>query len=195
AMKMRVETILSKEGLSYTGSVRVRHLLSVLYEDVGVETLKNHISRAFQNLSIAASSGCHALRPSNVTRFDNPVSPVIFDQLVAVTGAHSVDWSKKTDCCGAPLLGINDALSIEMMKRKVSSAKAAGAHYLCTACPFSHIQFDTVQKQFCENNGNQKPMAPILYPQLLGLAMGIDAKRLGVEKSQLDISDIHLFLS
>lgn len=191
----QIRKILSRENLTYHGNIRIKHLLGVLYNDVGLERIKKHITNPFQNISIAASYGCHALRPSSVTRFDNPVNPVVFDHLVEVTGAHSVAWSRKTDCCGAPMMGINDDLAISMMNRKVNNAIEAGASYLCTACPFTHIQMDLVQKQVREDGNGQKPIPPILYPQLLGLAMGIDGQRLGIEKNELDLGDIFLFMS
>ncbi len=194
-LNKKIRKILSKDGLIYQGTLHIKHLLGVLHNDVGIEALKAKITNPFQNISIAASYGCHALRPSLVTQFDNPVSPQLFDHLVEVTGAHSVAWAKKTDCCGAPLTGINDELAIEMMTRKVIDAREAGADYLCTACPFTHIQMDLIQKQVCENQNDSKPLAPILYPQLLGLSMGIDAEKLGIEKNQLDLSGIYLFMT
>jgi len=195
ALNARIQKLLSKESLSYKGGLRIKHLLSVLAEDVGVETLKSHITKKFQNLSVAPSYGCHALRPSTITQFDHPVTPEIFETLVQITGAYSVDWSKKLECCGAPLMGINDNLSKELMIKKVEDARKSGANYLCTSCPYCHMQFDPIQKQHIEENGNLEPLASILYPQLLGLAMGIDGKKLGIEKNQLDISEIQLFLS
>ena len=189
-LNKKIQKILSKEDLTYQGTLQIKHLLSVFYHDVGIETIKKHITNAFQNISIAPSYGCHALRPSSVTQFDNPVAPRIFDYLVEVTGAHSVDWARKTDCCGAPLLGVNDQLSIEMMTRKVTNARESGADYLCTACPFTHIQLDLIQKQVWESRNDSNTIAPILYPQLLGLAMGIDRQTLGIEKNQLDLGDI-----
>jgi heterodisulfide reductase subunit B len=164
----------------------------VLYHDVGLETIKSKISRQYQGFKIATHYGCHALRPSQITRFDDPVAPTIFDQLVEVTGARSVDWNAKLECCGAPVLGINDDLSMNLTDRKLANGKKAGADYLCSACPYCHLQFDTVQKMMVSRNGRE-PLASVLYPQLLGLCMGIDEKRLGIDMNQLDISNITSF--
>jgi len=194
-LNKKIQKILSKEDLVYQGNLQIKHLLDVLYNDVGIETIKNNITKSFENISIAASYGCHALRPGSVTQFDNPVAPTIFDHLVEVTGAHSVAWARNTDCCGAPLLGINDDLSVEMMTRKVVDAKSAGADYLCTACPFTHIQMDLIQKQVWKSDNGRKPLPPILYPQLLGLSMGIDVQTLGLNKNHLELGEIHLFLT
>jgi heterodisulfide reductase subunit B len=192
-LKTDINRILAKENLEYKSSVRVKHLLSVLYHDVGIDRLKSKIAKTYSGLQIAVSYGCHALRPSNVTRFDDPVSPRIFDELVEITGAFCVDWSRKLDCCGAPLTGINDQLAMEMAQKKITSAKEAGAQFICTACPYTHLQFDVVQTRLTFNPGNRTPLAPVLYPQLLGLCFGIDEKTLGITANKVDLSGITSF--
>ena len=189
-----VNRILARENLEYRNNPRVKHLLSVFYHDLGLERLKEEISKAYSGLQIAVSYGCHALRPSNITAFDDPVSPKIFDELVEVTGAYSVEWTRKLDCCGAPMTGINDQLAWDMSRNKIDSAREAGAQYICIACPYSQLQFDGVQKRMAEQSGNGTPIAPILYPQLLGLSMGIDAKMLGLSENKIDLSNIVSFL-
>jgi len=193
-LKNDINAVLAKEKLHYEGRVAINHLLTVLHRDVGIDKLKPLISNSFNGLQIAVSYGCHALRPSKVTGFDDPVAPKIFDELVELTGAFSVDWTRKLDCCGAPLTGINDRLAMDMAAKKIASARDAGANYLCTACPYSHIQFDWVQNQMAADSENWESLAPILYPQLLGLCMGIDERTLGLSNNRLDLTDISSFL-
>ena len=193
-LKKDLNAVLAREKLQYEGRVEIKHLLTVLYRDVGIDNLKPLMAKSFSGLQIAASYGCHALRPSKVTGFDDPVTPHIFDELVEITGAFSVEWARKLDCCGAPLTGINDRLARDMAAKKIASARDAGANYLCTACPYSHIQFDWVQNQMAADSDNRESLAPILYPQLLGLCMGIHERTLGLSKNRLDLSDISSFL-
>ena len=193
-LKADVNAILAKEKLHYEGRVRVEHLLTVLHRDVGLKSLESLISQSYSGLQIAVSYGCHALRPSNVTGFDDPVSPRLFDELVEITGAYSVDWTHKLDCCGAPLTGINDRLAMDMALKKLASAKEAGAHFLCTACPYSHLQFDWVQHRMATDTDNWEPVVPVLYPQLLGLSMGLDAQALGLSKGSFDLTTMTSFL-
>ena len=193
-LKMDVNAILAKEKLHYQGRVGVNHLLEVLHRDVGLKHLEAFILKPYSGLQIAVSYGCHALRPSKITGFDDPVSPVLFDELVEITGAYSVDWARKLDCCGAPLTGINDRLAMDMALNKITSAKEAGAQFLCTACPYTHLQFDWVRDRIAQSSGNWEPVAPILYPQLLGLSMGIDEQLLGLFKSSFDLANITSFL-
>ena len=92
SLRKEVNAVLEREGLPYEGEVEVKHLLYVLHQEVGVEAIKKKIAKTFKGLKIAAHYGCHALRPSQVVRFDDPVTPSIFDQLVEATGAESIAW-------------------------------------------------------------------------------------------------------
>lgn len=192
-LQEEVNRLLAQRDLNYGGKSKIKHFLSVLYHDIGLDTLKSKIIRHYKGLKIATHYGCHALRPSKITQFDDPIAPTLFDKLVEVTGAKSVDWARKLECCGAPVLGVNDDLSMSLTKRKIADGKKVGADYLCSACPYCHLQFDTIQKVIVSQNGND-PLAPVLYPQLLGLSMGIDEKALGTGMNQLDISGVTSFL-
>jgi len=186
SLRAEINEALHKEGLKYDGDITVTHFLSVLYHEVGLETLKKKITKTFADLMIAVHYGCHALRPSKIVQFDDPVAPSLFDQLVEVTGAKSVDWSLKLDCCGAPLLGMNDDLSMNLTEKKLGNGKKAGATYICTACPYCQIQFDTVQKKIFSTRGSNHQLPAILYPQLLGLSLGIGSDLLGLEEIGLE---------
>lgn len=172
-----VNAVLSRENLSYSGKFEVKHFLSALYHDIGIKALKKKITDPFEEIKIATHYGCHALRPSAVTRFDNPVAPVIFDELVKVTGAKSIDWPLKLECCGAPLLGVKDDLSIEITRKKMDDGIRAGADYLCVACPFCKMQFDHVYQMMSSRPDSKHPLASIVYPRLLEHAMGISGRR------------------
>ena len=194
SLKKEVNAALEKEGLTYEGKIVVKHLLSVLHREIGLESIKEKMSTTFKGLRIATHYGCHALRPSQVVEFDNPVTPSLFDQLVEVTGAESVEWPMKLECCGAPLWGINDKLSMDLTLRKLTDGKKSGADYVCAACPYCHIQFDQVQKRILSERDVNHPLPSILYTQLLGLSMGIDKKALGLEMNEIPISGIEELL-
>jgi heterodisulfide reductase subunit B len=189
-------TLKKEEDLEYKGGIEIRHLLSVLYHDVGIDTIEEKITRPFKDLKIATHYGCHALRPSEITQFDDPVNPTLFDKLVELTGAESISWEKRLDCCGAPLFGSNDDLSMDLTEKKLSDAKSSGADFLCDACSYCHIQFDTVQSMInSKGGGGNHALPPILYPQLLGLSLGIDGDTLGLGENKIDITSIEGFLS
>ena len=195
AIRNDMNTLLKGEGLELKGPVRVKHLLSVLSHDVGVNRIKEKVIRPYHDLRVAPHYGCHALRPSEITQFDDPVNPTLFETLVTVTGAQSIEWQARVECCGAPLFGVNDELSMELTQRKLLSAKQAGAQYLCTACPYCHIQFDTAQGMIPGERAEDHLLPPILYPQLLGLSLGIDGETLGLGMNEIEIRSIEKFLS
>lgn len=189
-----INRLLAREGLRCTGTAEVRHFLSVLYHDIGVTALKEKVTRSFKDLKIATHYGCHALRPSDITGFDDPVAPVLFDELVAATGAKSIDWPLKLECCGAPLLGVNDGLSMDLTGKKLIAGKQAGADFLCVACPYCQMQFDSVQQMLASLRNTNHYLPSVVFPQLLGLAMGIEGNTLGINMNKLDISSIESFL-
>jgi len=186
SLREEINEILAKEGLQYEAEIDIMHLLTVLYKEVGLEAIKDKITRPYENLKVATHYGCHALRPSQVTQFDDPVAPTLFDELVSITGAESIEWPMKLECCGGPLSGVNDELSFSLTDKKLLDAKKAGADYLTTACPFCQIQFDTVQDHHIPS---------ILYSQLLGLCLGLDKATLGFDSKHTDIAKIEDFLA
>ena len=192
-LRREINDLLKPRGLSYQGQVEVKHLLSVLYHDVGLDNLKKKISIKMKDLKIATHYGCHALRPSKVTQFDDPVAPTLFDELVEATGAKSVEWSEKLNCCGAPLMGVNDRISMDLTQKKLDSGRESGADFLCTACPYCQLQFDQVQSMMAGNGTSGSALPSILYAQLLGLCMGVDEKSLGLEKNQVAIDNVTSF--
>jgi heterodisulfide reductase subunit B len=194
ALRNEINTYLAQEGLKYNGTLEVTHMLPVLHREIGPKALKEKAARAFKDLKIATHYGCHALRPSDIMEFDDPKAPVLFDQLVEATGAKSIDWSLKLECCGAPLMGINDELSMDLAEKKLENAKNSGADFFCVGCPWCQAQFDSVQEMMASLRGANHHLPSILYPQLLGLAMGIDAKKLGMNMSKIDVTGIEGFL-
>jgi heterodisulfide reductase subunit B len=195
SLRKEVNATLEKEDLKYEGRIEIKHLLSVLHKDIGIEAIKGKMTTTFKRLKIATHYGCHALRPSQVVGFDNPVAPSLFDQLVEATGAESIDWPMKLDCCGAPLWGINDSLSMDLTLKKLTDGKKSGADYVCAACPYCHIQFDKVQKMILSQRNVNHALPSILYTQLLGLSVGIDKKILGLEMNEIPISGIEELLT
>jgi heterodisulfide reductase subunit B len=192
-LKAEINEMLKETGLRYEGRTKVKHLLSVLKHEIGLDAVRESCRRRYNGLKIATHYGCHALRPSRTTQFDNPVAPTLFDELVEATGATSVPWTEKLNCCGAPVVGVNDNLSMQLTTRKIKSAKAAEADFLCTACPYCQIQFDHLQKRMLGEG--DPPLPSVLYTQLLGLGMGIDAQALGLSQNQIDISRLGSFLA
>jgi len=121
---------------------------------------------------VAAHYGCHALRPSDVVALDNPNAPVVFERLLAATGACAVDWPRRLECCGAPIAESSPVIAERMRAAKLDDAREAGAEWLCTACPWCQDQLAPAAAA--------AGLRAVLYPQLLGLALGLDPTALGM---------------
>ena len=174
-LRARVTQALAAEGLAWSGASAVEHLLPLLARKVGVDAIAAAVRAPRTGLRVAAQYGCHALRPSDVARFDNPMAPTTFETLIRVTGATPVDWPRRLDCCGDPLHQANAALSGRMTRAKIADALESGAEAICTACPHCHLRFDAVQA-----DSPDTAIQTLLYTQLLGLALGLPAKSLGL---------------
>ncbi len=181
-LRQRVNAILKKENLHWKPGIRVRHLLQVLKEDLGLAAVAAAVVQPQKNVRVAAHYGCHALRPADIVQFDDPQSPTIFENLIAVTGATAVDWPLRLSCCGAPLWGKNDTLSTQLMQKKIEDADRAGADIICTACTYCQHQFDQVR---LETIPYAPPIPAVLYPQLLGLSLGIKPVGLGLNENRI----------
>ncbi len=195
ALRDDINAALAREGLHYEGDIAAKHLLQILHDEIGIELIKASLKKTFRNLKIATHYGCHLLRPSDIAQFDQPFSPTKFDRLVTVTGAESISWSAKLDCCGSPLVGANSELSMDLTQKKLQSAREGGADYICVICPYCQMQFDTVQKIMVSRRGAKAVLPSILYPQLLGLCLEIPPQQLGIEMNKVPITGLQQLLS
>ncbi len=135
-------------------------------------------------------NGCHVLRPTKYIGFDDPENPVMLKNLIELTGAKCLDYMDETECCGAPIIGVNDRIPLQLSREKLNHIKEAGAQALITVCPFCHMMFDINQPRI-ERTFNETFGIPVLhYPQLLGLAMGFSPEELALEKLRVDASKI-----
>jgi heterodisulfide reductase subunit B len=186
-----LNAILAKENLHYSGKTKVKHYLTVLHEDIGTDQIKSKLVNKFKDLQLAVIHGCHILRPREITQFDDSFVPAITENLMQTAGATSLDWQGKLECCGAALAGINDELSQTLLREKITGALSAGAEFISPICSYCHLQFDTTQKNLPQNSANEKILPVLLYPQLLGLCLGIDEKTLGIlQNSTIEQDDI-----
>jgi heterodisulfide reductase subunit B len=187
ALRRQINAHLAEEGLRWEDRSEVFHLLSLLHNQVGTSALKAQVRKPLTGVRVAAHYGCHALRPAEITAFDNPTAPRIFETLVAATGASPVPWSRRTECCGHPLWKQNPRISLALMEKKLVSAREAGADCLCSACTHCQLQFDGVRRQHPEADPTEGKLSAIVFPQLLGLAMGLPPEWLGLRPDGLPV--------
>ena len=179
----KVNAELAEEYLEYKGTAVIKHLLWIIIEDIGIETLKFHVRNPLTHLKVAPFYGCYLLRPSNALGFkDQPGRETSLEELIAALGGEVVDFAGKSRCCGFPILTINEANSLAMVGKHTSEAADLGADAMVTPCPLCHLNLDGFQPKAMALT-QRKTNLPILHlPQLIGLAMGLDADRLGLQR-------------
>ncbi len=178
-LRAEVNKVLSKIGKEYKGKIEVKHLIQVLYEDIGIEKIKNMIKKPLK-LKVASHTGCHLVKPSYAMKFDDPEQPKVLDELIEITGAKSIDYMYKNMCCGQPIRGVNDEVSLKIAKEKLSHVKEANADCMVTICPACNMQYDLGQLEIKSKFKEEYNIPVLHYPELLGLALGIDEKELGI---------------
>jgi heterodisulfide reductase subunit B len=190
-LKEHVNGMLKEIGMKVQGGkIRVRHLIQALSEDIGFDKIKELIIKPLTGLNVAEHNGCHILRPTKYIGFDDPENPVILKKLIEATGTECLDYLYETDCCGAPIVGVNDKIPLHLAGDKLRNVKAVHAEALITVCPFCHMMFDINQPRI-ERLLNEKFGIPVLhYPQLLGLAMGLTPEELALDELRVDAKNI-----
>jgi succinate dehydrogenase / fumarate reductase cytochrome b subunit len=173
---------LAEVGLRYSGNVKVKHLLQILVEDIGLETIRSRVRVDLGELNIGSFYGCQLLRPSDILGWENADHPESFERVIVALGAKPVYYKGRTKCCGFPITFVNEKASMTMNFRNMREAVGKGADALATSCPLCHINLDMYQRK-AEGVGGEALDLPILHlPQLVGLAFGIPAKELGLRR-------------
>ena len=188
ALRDEINSHLKEAGLEFKGTQNAKHFMQVLIEDVGLEKIRNSVVKPLTPLRVAEHNGCHILRPKEFIGFDDPEDPKTLKTLIEATGATCLDYLDETECCGAPSVGVNDKIALQLARDKLNNIKAVDAQAMITICPFCHIMYDTnelrIEKMFNETYG-----IPVLhYPQLLGLAMGMKPEDLAFSELRVDTS-------
>jgi heterodisulfide reductase subunit B len=148
----------------YTGRVRVNHLLEVLAEEEIMDRLRGGLKKPLAGLRAVCYYGCLTVRPPKVTGAPDCECPESMDRLVALTGATSLPWSCKTDCCGASLALTRADVVARLVGRLLEMAREAGAECVVVACSMCHANLDL----------RRQGGLPVFYvSELLGLALDL----------------------
>ena len=134
-------------GFSFTGESAVLSLLEAVVTKAGLPRIKAAVQKPLSGLKLVAYYGCLLVRPLEVCTFDDPENPVALDKVMAALGADVLDWSYKTDCCGASLsLSRADAVT-GMVGDILAGAVEAGASAVVTSCPLCHSNLEMRRRE------------------------------------------------
>jgi heterodisulfide reductase subunit B len=176
-----VNEALGSGGLKYDpGTLKVRHLLDVIYHDIGLETVKEHISNPLKGLRVAAYYGCLIFRPDVNNRWSSPESQNALEDLMEAFGATVVDYPMRDECCSGHMPQIDRGTAYEMIRHLIGGAADQDADVIVTLCPMCQLNLDMYQKEMNKYFG-KKYSIPVLYvTQLMGLAFGVTPDELGI---------------
>lgn len=187
-LRTEVNEVLADVGKEFKGTVEVKHFVMMLKDDIGLDKIGSEVEHPLKGLRVGTHYGCHMLKPSDIMVQDDPEAPTTLDDLVEVTGAKSVAYPNKLECCAGPIMGIREAVTWSVGLEKVETVKKF-ADILITACPFCYLTYER-----CQLIQENSPNVPIVhYPQLLGLALGIDYDDLGFDSNKIDASILQKF--
>jgi len=185
-LREKVNEILSEVDCQYKGTVKVKHFAEVLKKDIGLKKISDKIERPLNGLRVAGHTGCHILSPKEIMVFDDPINPVILDNMISTLGADPLDYDKKTICCGWTLsaYGSRDSANI-LLKDKLDSMRESEC--ISVICPQCFYQFDTGQAIASRKLGLNYRIPVFYYLQLLGLSMGYSLDEMLYSKHRIKV--------
>lgn len=185
-LRGRLEEILAAAGLHYSGKCRVRHLLDVIANDIGVQAVANRVERKLSGLKVVPYYGCQTVRPYG--EYDGPYLPTSMDRLIEAVGAEPFPYLWKTRCCGGVLMTTEKAIGMSLVSELLAAAQ--GADCIVTVCPMCQMNLDAYQREISVQLGVRIHMPVLFLTQLLGLAFGLPEKELLLDQNIVPVSGL-----
>jgi len=186
-----VNATLAAEGLTYEKGIANKHFLWLLVEEIGLDAVRAKVTRPLTDLRVGPFYGCYIVRPTNRLGIDEAhPRDTYLHQLIDALGGTVVDYAGQYKCCGFPIITMNKEMSLKQAGRHVGDATDANADCLVTPCPLCHLNLDLQQPAAAAAVGRPLHMPVLHLPQLLGLALGLDPKELGMNKHVVKPSSV-----
>jgi heterodisulfide reductase subunit B len=192
-MKDRINGMLADEDLNYKGSVEILHTVDLLHDHIGLETIKKHVKKPLTGLKFATHYGCHLIRPSEIGRPVNSENPTKMEEILKVLGAETENYyPEKLDCCGG-ILQINlPESALTKTGQKLKAVQEYGFDGLVDVCPWCHRMYDARQVKAGETVATKLEVPVFYLTQLLGLALGINKEKLGLDLNLSPVDKLNL---
>jgi heterodisulfide reductase subunit B len=167
--------------LEVDGGTRVLNFIEVV-QKVGLEEMTRKVVRPLADFRPACYYGCLLTRPPRDVQFDDCEQPGSMEAILAALGAAPVDWNYKTECCGAGMTLADEEIVLELSHKILSDAAAHAASCIVVACPMCHVNLDMKQADIERRFGVRHDLIVYYLSDLLGLALGIDERTLGIDR-------------
>ncbi|HEY44188.1 MAG TPA: disulfide reductase [Anaerolineae bacterium] len=171
---------LEEDNLNFSGQIEVKHLIEVFVHDVGLEEIRNNVSMPLEGLRVAPYYGCQILRPRK--DHEDVEQAEFFEDLLSAIGAEPIPYPLKLKCCGGSLILSSREAALSMVRNLLQNAEDNGAEVIATACPMCQVNLECYQQQVNQEFGTRFSVPVVYFTQLMGLALGIPAKKLGIGK-------------
>ncbi len=166
--------------LSYSGEIELRHLLDFLTDVVGLDKIREKVTKPLSGIKAACYYGCLTrLHGANV---DDVERPVKMQQVVEACGGTTVAFSHATDCCGASLVLSKTGTVLRLSNEILAAAKNAGANCVVVVCSVCQGNLDMRQKAIEKTYDTQYDLPIIYLSQLVMMSQGAEPKELGFSK-------------
>ena len=179
-IKRKVDEALAAGGLRYDGGIVSKHLLQVVVEDVGLDKVRTLVKRPLAGLKVAPYYGCQIARPFAME--ESVDNPVMLDRLLEALGAVAVPYAMKTVCCGGSLMGTREEVALRLCRNLLLCAQQQKADCIAVTCPLCQMNVDTYQGRVNEIYGTSFNIPVLYFTQLMGMAFGIGAEDLGLQR-------------
>jgi len=180
-VRRKIEEALATGGLEYHGTVKVRHILDVVANDISSADIKAKIKVDLSDLKVAPYYGCQVIRPK--PSFDDVEYPESMDRLIESLGAQVAPYPLKTRCCGGSLILSEQDVALELIHKLLDNAMSNGADCVVTVCPFCHLNLDAYQGVANRKFKTNFRLPVLFFTQLMGIAFGIESKELGLREN------------
>ena len=177
----------------YNGDVRTLHLLEWLMEELGPEGIKERMTKSLNGIKIANYYGCMYTRPRQIfpekdqgPGSESSYKPHFMDDLLSAAGAVNVDYPLKTSCCGGAHTLSDSDTSTQLVLNLLQAAEDSGAEVIATECPTCHSGLEMHQVRAETEFGIKTGVKVLYFTQLLGLALGLSPRKLGIHENVSD---------
>jgi heterodisulfide reductase subunit B len=169
---------LEADKLHVDGRLKVRHLIEVILEDVGLEGVSKLVKKPLKGLKVAPYYGCQLLRPRK--DHENTENPNFFEDLLEAIGSSAIAYGSKTRCCGGSLIITNRKAALDMVRILLEDAVSHEADLIATVCPMCNINLEVYQSQVNHEFGTEFSMPVMYFTQLMGVAFGLKPAKVGI---------------
>ncbi len=183
AYRTHVNGSLQAEGLSYQPGLTNKNFLWLLVEEIGLPALQAKVVRPLADLRVGPFYGCYIVRPMDQLHInDEHPRHRYLHWVIEALGGTVVDYAGVYKCCGFPIITMNKEASLRQAGRHLGDALDADADCLVTPCPLCHLNLDLQQPLAAKVVGRELGLPVLHLPQLVGLALGLEPKQLGMSK-------------